>query len=471
MVIKKAFRFLFALVILGSGGLFADPVLYELVKKAAGTPTGSEEWAAVKSGFEEDIQTDLDWAGEQGDTIREVLAIHHPELLRRFTFMQVQYPRFWILVASAATEGSAELWSKVRLILKKCPNMRRIDWNPIDEPSARTLIRIYNPHLLEEIYGEEQRPRLWSLLANCFVEEGRGFEKVEDGIRDNPDDLNWKPEKGEGILDILRICHPDYYADRVAFPAVLAQDYEYVKQLGSGCFALVKEARQRATGMRVAIKVLRRERYQEETVAFPPEEVLLMKGLDHPHIVKMVECARVDDDTLCLVTELASGGELFAYLQARRLQESESRGFMWQIVSGVDYLHKNAIVHRDLKLENLVFDEKRNLKIIDLGLASRYGTKKLCQSCGSTDYAPPEILLHKEYDGPEVDVWSLGVILYCMVAGGFPFEDATQVVRYNYFWPVRLAISGGVKALVAAIFQPSFSRITIPGIIGHHWMK
>ena len=107
-----------------------------------------------------------------------------------------------------------------------------------------------------------------------------------------------------------------------------------------------------------------------------------------------------------------------------RLGENEARHFFQQIVSGVEYCHRNMVVHRDLKPENLLLDAKSNVKIADFGLSNvmRDG-HFLKTSCGSPNYAAPEVISGKLYSGPEVDVWSCGVILYALLCGSLPFDD------------------------------------------------
>jgi 5'-AMP-activated protein kinase catalytic alpha subunit len=131
--------------------------------------------------------------------------------------------------------------------------------------------------------------------------------------------------------------------------------------------------------------------------------------------------------------EYAPGGELFDYIvKKKRLDEIEAIAFMQQILSGVEYIHKNGIVHRDLKPENLLFDENRNIKIVDFGLSNQYKPgEKLKTACGSPCYAAPEMIAGKRYECLNVDVWSCGIILYAMLCGYLPFEDANTNKLYK----------------------------------------
>jgi len=144
----------------------------------------------------------------------------------------------------------------------------------------------------------------------------------------------------------------------------------------------------------------------------------------HPHIIRLYEVIDTPSD-IFLVNEYVSGGELFDYIVSKgRLSADEARNFFHQIVSGVEYIHFQKIVHRDLKPENLLLDANLNLKIADFGLSNimRDGDF-LRTSCGSPNYAAPEVISGHLYAGPEVDVWSCGVILYALLCGSLPFDD------------------------------------------------
>lgn len=151
-----------------------------------------------------------------------------------------------------------------------------------------------------------------------------------------------------------------------------------------------------------------------------------MKLLSHPHIVRLYEVIDTPKE-LYLVMEYASGGEIFDYLVAHgRMKEKEARRCFRQIVDAIEYCHNLRVIHRDLKAENLLLDSELNVKIADFGFSNQFSPgQRLNTWCGSPPYAAPELFQGKEYSGPEVDIWSLGVVLYVLVCGALPFDGST----------------------------------------------
>ncbi|XP_058613176.1 serine/threonine-protein kinase MARK2 isoform X10 [Onychostoma macrolepis] len=222
--------------------------------------------------------------------------------------------------------------------------------------------------------------------------------------------------------------------------------YRLLKTIGKGNFAKVKLAKHVLTGKEVAVKIIDKTQLNSSSLQKLFREVRIMKLLNHPNIVKLFEVIETDK-TLYLVMEYASGGEVFDYLVAHgRMKEKEARAKFRQIVSAVQYCHQKCIVHRDLKAENLLLDADMNIKIADFGFSNEFTLgNKLDTFCGSPPYAAPELFQGKKYDGPEVDVWSLGVILYTLVSGSLPFDGQNlkelreRVLRGKYRIPFYMS--------------------------------
>nr|XP_046147039.1 MAP/microtubule affinity-regulating kinase 3-like isoform X2 [Oncorhynchus gorbuscha] len=254
-------------------------------------------------------------------------------------------------------------------------------------------------------------------------------------------------------------------------------NYRLLKTIGKGNFAKVKLARHILTGREVAIKIIDKTQLNPTSLQKLFREVRIMKILNHPNIVKLFEVIETEK-TLYLVMEYASGGEVFDYLVAHgRMKEKEARAKFRQIVSAVQYCHQKHIVHRDLKAENLLLDADMNIKIADFGFSNEFVMgSKLDTFCGSPPYAAPELFQGKKYDGPEVDVWSLGVILYTLVSGSLPFDGQNlkelreRVLRGKYRIPFYMSTDCENLLKRFLVLNPS-KRGTLEQIMKDRWIN
>ncbi|XP_030634811.1 serine/threonine-protein kinase SIK2-like [Chanos chanos] len=253
--------------------------------------------------------------------------------------------------------------------------------------------------------------------------------------------------------------------------------YEIMHTLGKGNFAVVKLARHKVTKTQVAIKIIDKTRLDASDLEKINREVQIMKLLNHPHIIKLYQVMETKD-MLYIVTEYAKNGEMFDYLTSNgRLSEGEARRKFWQILTAVEYCHKHHIVHRDLKAENLLLDSNMNIKLADFGFGNFYVPgESLSTWCGSPPYAAPEVFEGKMYEGPQLDIWSLGVVLYVLVCGSLPFDGATlpalrQRVTEGRF-RVPFFMSQDCENLIRRMLavDPA-KRITVAQIKQHRWMQ
>ncbi len=240
----------------------------------------------------------------------------------------------------------------------------------------------------------------------------------------------------------------------------------------------VKLATHAVTGHKVAVKILNKAKIKqlgmEEKVQ---REINILHLCTHPHIIRLYEVIDTPTD-IFLVNEYVSGGELFDYIVSKgRLSSDEARNFFHQIVSGVEYCHFQKIVHRDLKPENLLLDSNLNIKIADFGLSNLMRDGDFLRtSCGSPNYAAPEVISGHLYAGPEVDVWSCGVILYALLCGSLPFDDESipnlfkKIKSGMYSLPSHL--SQLARNLIPRMLEVDpMKRITIPEIRLHPWFQ
>ncbi|XP_030393908.1 serine/threonine-protein kinase SIK3 isoform X4 [Gopherus evgoodei] len=202
-----------------------------------------------------------------------------------------------------------------------------------------------------------------------------------------------------------------------------------------------------------------------------------MKMLCHPHIIRLYQVMETER-MIYLVTEYASGGEIFDHLVAHgRMAEKEARRKFKQIVAAVHFCHCCNIVHRDLKAENLLLDANLNIKIADFGFSNIFTPGQLLKTwCGSPPYAAPELFEGKEYDGPKVDIWSLGVVLYVLVCGALPFDGSTlqnlraRVLSGKFRIPFFMSTECEHLIRHMLVLDPS-KRLSMEQICKHKWMK
>jgi len=203
-------------------------------------------------------------------------------------------------------------------------------------------------------------------------------------------------------------------------------------ELGSGGYGKVVTAKNKSTGELVACKIISSSRMKTTAIQ---KEVDMMKKLQHPSIVGL-RAHIADGKYQYIFMELATGGELFSrVISSGSLQEHEAAPYFKQLIEAVAYMHSMGVVHRDLKLENVLMDARDSCKVCDFGLAHDYlrdGGKLeenrqtlLREVCGSKSYCAPEVLAGLGYDGMPTDVWSCGICLFAMLAGFFPLDEAS----------------------------------------------
>ncbi|KAF4509531.1 hypothetical protein G6O67_003700 [Ophiocordyceps sinensis] len=251
--------------------------------------------------------------------------------------------------------------------------------------------------------------------------------------------------------------------------------YKIVRTLGEGSFGKVKLAIHHGTGQQVALKIIARKKLISRDMAGRVErEIEYLQLLRHPHIIKLYTVIKTNTEII-MVLEYA-GGELFDHIvQHGRMSESEARRFFQQMLCAVEYCHRHKIVHRDLKPENLLLDEHLNVKIADFGLSNIMTDGNFLKtSCGSPNYAAPEVIGGKLYAGPEVDVWSCGVILYVLLVGRLPFDDEhipslfAKIARGTYSIPPWMP-NGAANLIKKMLVVNPVQRATIEEIRQDAW--
>ena len=253
-------------------------------------------------------------------------------------------------------------------------------------------------------------------------------------------------------------------------------DYIIKKTIGSGTFSTVKLGTHRITQKKVAIKILDKNKIESrDDLERIIREMQILTEMHNPFVIRVYKIYE-DKNNFLIIMEYCEGGELFNYIvKKKRLSEEEASYFFFQLINGIEYIHSKGIAHRDLKPENLLLSKNKILKIIDFGLSNFYdGTKRLQTPCGSPCYASPEMVKGKRYDGFNIDIWAIGVILFAMLCGYLPFEDDendtdvlfNEIIRNKIDYPYFLS-KLSLDILQKILVSDPLQRITIDEIKNH----
>jgi len=237
-------------------------------------------------------------------------------------------------------------------------------------------------------------------------------------------------------------------------------------------------AEHKLTHEKVAIKTMDYEKLLMQKMQKKTErEVNILLVLRHPHLVRVYEAA-LKDKQLHVIMEYVPGGELFDIIANQgKIFEGTARVYFQKLISGIEYCHNHKIAHRDLKPENILLDENKNIKIADFGLSNVMKDGRfLFTSCGSPNYAAPEVVSGNKYCGAEVDIWSIGVILFAMLAARLPFDDNHLPALFNKIktgrYTMPIFISPEAQDLIRRMIEVDINkRITIPEIKHHVWYR
>eukprot|EP00727_Mastigamoeba_balamuthi_P004393 m51a1_g13952 putative myosin light chain (435) ;mRNA; r:926374-928245 len=263
----------------------------------------------------------------------------------------------------------------------------------------------------------------------------------------------------------------------------LEDKYDLREVIGAGATATVYRGVERATGMKVAVKTIDRQRLDAEQLRVLDREIAIMRQLRHPNIVQLYD-VYTTATSVSFVLELVEGGELFDRIATRgRFAEKDAALLFHQMLLAVLYLHDRSIAHRDLKPENILLcytAHGTEVKISDFGLSKDTSIEEMSSVCGSPDYVAPEVLDGNVY-GPECDVWSLGVLLYVLLSAYLPFHDSSQSyeelyerissARFDYDRRVWSLVSAQAKDLIAKmlVVDPK-KRLTVRECLEHPWL-
>jgi len=192
---------------------------------------------------------------------------------------------------------------------------------------------------------------------------------------------------------------------------------------------------------------------------------------NNEYIIKLIDSLETDS-YICIIEEYVSGGQLAAsVLSHHGFSEHHTHKIFKQILSATECCHKNNIAHRDIKFSNIMVDENKNIKLIDFGVSS-FTREGIFRNtfCGTSAFAPPEIFLGNTYRGPEVDLWSLGIVLYSMLMADFPFKSIANILRGEFKEPENISMEC-LDLLKRMLVVKKENRETLDGVINHPWIK
>merc|ERR1719382_648176 len=263
----------------------------------------------------------------------------------------------------------------------------------------------------------------------------------------------------------------------------LPQRYSKGRFLGKGGFAKCYEVQDMETKDVFAAKIVAKASIAKpRAMAKLRSEIAIHRSLDHEKVVKFYDYFE-DADFVYIILELCPGQTLNEFMRKRpckRLSEPEAMFYVYDLIIALKYLHRRRVIHRDLKLGNLFLDADVRLKVGDFGLAAQleHDGEKKRTICGTPNYIAPGILEGKAGHSFEVDVWSLGVILYTMIIGRPPFETTDvkttyRKIRYNqYGFPDNVRISDAAKDLITSILRTDpRSRPSLDEILASPWFQ
>ena len=287
-----------------------------------------------------------------------------------------------------------------------------------------------------------------------------------------------------------------YYQQNKSYPSTLLNFYKYGRFIGQGAFGKVNIGLNVLTGRIVAIKSFNKQKISmnnNENKKKILYETSLMQKLNHKNVVKILELFETEKYML-IIMEYINCGNLFSFVKKRRkLSEKTSKFLFRQIIQGIKYIHSKNIVHRDIKLENILIDLNNNIKICDFGISKIFDNENnmiLFDKCGTPMYMAPEILLSSKENGyfaKPVDIWAAGIALYIMLSGQLPFNIKDEkinsskknvnnkILHFNIIHqqpkPIEKITDEAKDLLNGLLNKNPMKRFTIEEILNHPWLK
>ena len=268
------------------------------------------------------------------------------------------------------------------------------------------------------------------------------------------------------------------YKKHNEIPETTMNHYKFVRLIGKGAFGKVTLGIHKLTGKYVAIKTIDKEHLKDEfSKRKVLREIYILKKIRHVNVIRLLEVFESPKEVL-MVMEYAGGGDLLHYVkQKKHLPEAEAKSIFRQVVYGLAHIHSRNVLHRDIKLDNILLDSEGGVKICDFGVSKIVDKHKVINDqCGTPAYIAPEIITNIGYKGFYVDHWSLGILLYAMLCGTVPFKASNmtelhELIKEGTFtYPIEL--SEDAKSLINGLLKLApKERLSIPEILAHPWLE
>ena len=263
-------------------------------------------------------------------------------------------------------------------------------------------------------------------------------------------------------------------------PKAKIENYAIGKHLGQGAYAVVKLGTQKKTKELVAIKTYEKYKLTDtRKKSGLKREIQILKMLDHPNTIKLYEV--IDSvKNINLIMEFIGGLSLHTYMKKqalKRFEDSEAKSIFKQIVEAVNYCHSLNIVHRDIKLENVLIDKNKNIKVIDFGFSTISHKSQMCKLfCGTPSYMAPEIVKNLDYIGQFADIWALGILLFAMLCGTMPFKGKNDRELFKNIGFGKIVfpehVDSSAQLLIKKILKNNpLERIACEDILNEQWLQ
>ncbi|XP_076837669.1 PAS domain-containing serine/threonine-protein kinase [Brachyhypopomus gauderio] len=308
---------------------------------------------------------------------------------------------------------------------------------------------------------------VWLSGSNLFPHQQGALQSSQSSLQDDSLSSLAEGEGGQTTLELTRACEGHF-----------EEDYQPVRTVGKGAFGFVWLASRRRDGEEVVVKFIMKSRVVKECWVEHPEmgwvtqEVAILARLHHPNVVKVLEVFENECFFQMVMERHGDGLDLFDFIDMQpRLDEVLASYIFRQVVAAVSYLRAKGVLHRDIKDENVIVNTQFHVRLIDFGSATLLQPGRLFHVfCGTLEYCSPEVLQGNPYEGPELEMWSLGVLLYTLLFSENPFCTVEETLVASLHPPCEVSME--LSGLLAGLLHPDPSlRMCLEELVEEPWIR